>query len=154
MTAKEKKTIDSAEFLGTLAEQAIDLMERSLRGAFQKQREVLVRELELRLTQLSSPGRETISAAVALAKEEWIGIESLSRLRGLVGGRFQNIKKKWVDAGFPLREHRGDRLQDFAVEEAAWVDLTNWILKHGYEARLSPDSKEFLFELRKVGGEK
>ncbi len=81
---------------------------------------------------------------------EWVGIESLSRLRSVVGGRFQNIKKKWTEAGFPLREHRGDRIKRFAINDSAWIELSSWILKQGYEARLAPENSDFLFELRLI----
>jgi hypothetical protein len=79
---------------------------------------------------------------------EWIGVESLSRLRSVVGGRFQNIKKKWVDAGLPLREHRGDRWKEFDLNKDGWLELVAWIGKQGFEARLTPESEEFIFQLR------
>jgi hypothetical protein len=82
---------------------------------------------------------------------EWIEIESLSRLRSAVGGRFQNLRDRWVGAGFPLREHRGDKEASFTLNEAGWIELSNWISKQGFEARLTPDKVGCLFELRPVG---
>lgn len=83
--------------------------------------------------------------------KEWIGIESLSRLRSIVGGRFQNLKQKWTEAGFPLREHRGDKAGEFEIDQRGWLELSAWILKQGYEARLNPSKAEYLFEVRAKG---
>lgn len=83
----------------------------------------------------------------------WLAIESLSALRNLVGGRFHNLKERWVEAGFPLKEHRGDKTQKFEVNKQGWVELSNWIMKQGYEARLVLDREDCLFELRSVGKE-
>jgi hypothetical protein len=66
----------------------------------------------------------------------------------VVGGRFQNIKKKWVEAGLPLREHRGDRWKEFDLNKDGWLELVAWIGKQGFEARLTPESEEFIFQLR------
>lgn len=82
--------------------------------------------------------------------EQWEPIESMSKLRALVGGRFQNIKAKWTKAGLPVKEHKGDLIEEIQVNEKGWVELSNWILKQGYEARLGDQSKGILLELRKA----
>lgn len=83
--------------------------------------------------------------------ETWVGIESLSQLRSVVGGRFQNLKQKWVAAGLPLREHRGDRKGEATIDEDGWLALSVWINKQGYEARLVNDNENYLFEVRSTG---
>lgn len=82
----------------------------------------------------------------------WIRIESLSQLRTIVGGRFQNLKSRWVAAGFPLRAHRGDRTEEACIDEAAWVELQAWLGSQGFEARLVAEESS-CFELRKKSRE-
>lgn len=84
------------------------------------------------------------------SSEEWQPIESLSRLRSQVGGRFQQLKQRWVAAGFPLKEHRGDKTSEVRLDERAWLELSAWMLKQGYEARLTPERSDVLFEIRAV----
>jgi hypothetical protein len=88
----------------------------------------------------------------ALVATKWQPIESLSRLRAIVGGRFENIKKKWTEAGLPLREHRGDKDKTFAIDSAGWEELSAWLLKHGYESRITPQSELGAFEVRPIPG--
>ncbi len=114
-------------------------------AAAQREHDGLVAMLVQKLRGISASPTVVDSAGVT---SEWVGIESLSRLRSVVGGRFQNIKKKWVDAGFPLREHRGDRWKEFEMDRDAWLELAAWIAKQGYEARLTPESEEFIFQLK------
>ncbi len=80
----------------------------------------------------------------------WLPIESLSQLRSVVGGRFRNLREKWVKAGLPLREHRGDRSGRAEVDREGWTELVVWINRQGYEVRLAEDGSSFLFEVRKV----
>lgn len=80
----------------------------------------------------------------------WTHIESLSQLRAKVGGRFQNLKEKWVASGFPLREHRGDRSGQKSVDYDGWVALALWIQRQGFEVRLAADADPWLFELREL----
>jgi hypothetical protein len=82
--------------------------------------------------------------------DEWVKITSLSQLRALVGGRFQQLKDRWVAAGFPLREHRGDRSKGATVDEAAWLDLAVWISRQGFEARRDASLSDELFAVRPV----
>lgn len=84
---------------------------------------------------------------------DWIKIESLSQLRATVGGRFQNLKKRWVKSGFPLREHRGDREGSAEIDEGGWVELSLWINKQGFEARLASDRDPWLLEVRNVSSQ-
>lgn len=85
-------------------------------------------------------------------KDDWVAIESLSALRAVVGGRFQQLKERWVEAGFPLREHRGDRQQSAEFNEAGWVELSRWIVKQGFEVRRAQEGEEFFFKIRIVIG--
>lgn len=79
---------------------------------------------------------------------EWEQIESLSQFRQIVGGRFQNIREKWIASGFPLRRHKGDREQDYEIVPEGWQLFADWILKQGYEARLGSNADPYLFEVR------
>ncbi|MBX7139143.1 MAG: hypothetical protein K1X83_14305 [Oligoflexia bacterium] len=79
---------------------------------------------------------------------EWVGIESLSALRAMVGGRFHSLKTRWVEAGLPLKEHRGDKVTLGELDKSGWIELTSWISKQGFEVRLCPDRPGSLFELR------
>jgi hypothetical protein len=83
---------------------------------------------------------------------EWMPIESLSQLRAQVGGRFKNLKEKWIGAGLPLREHRGDREASAEIDQQGWVELSLWISKQGFETRLVKSSNPentILFEVKK-----
>jgi len=82
----------------------------------------------------------------------WVKIESLSQLRAIVGGRFQNLKDRWVGAGFPLREHRGDRSGKKNFDFEGWTELSSWILKQGFELRLAAEDEPWLFEIRTIEG--
>lgn len=97
-------------------------------------------------------------AAVAEAPERisaderaWTAIDSLSKLRAEVGGRFQNLRERWLQSGFPLREHRGDQPDRWKVDFDGWSELSSWIFKQGFESRLS-DGEEGspMFEVRKL----
>lgn len=101
---------------------------------------------KLRVGMSQSSGAKESAASDAA----WIGIESLSRLRAVVGGRFQNIKQRWVDAGLPLKEHRGERTESFTLDQEGWVTLSSWIASQGFEIRLTPDRRDQVFEIRPV----
>lgn len=81
---------------------------------------------------------------------EWAGIDSLSRLRSHVGGRFQNLKDRWLGAGFPLKEHRGEKLEEVPINPVGWLDLVTWLSKQGYEARTVEVKSGFYFEIKKT----
>ena len=82
-------------------------------------------------------------------ENDWQPIASLSQLRALVGGRFQNLKARWLTAGLPLRAHRGDREEEAQVDHDGWLELSIWINKQGYETRLSDEREEGLFQVRR-----
>lgn len=146
----KKASVKDLEFLSTLTQECEDVLVGAVEKTMRDQRESLIAEVAYRLRGCFITRSELKEQEVQGAA--WQGVESLSRLRSIVGGRFQNIKKKWTDAGFPLREHRGDRWKDFSLNDEGWLELSNWILKQGFEARLTTDSEEYLFELRKIGG--
>ena len=78
---------------------------------------------------------------------DWEAIESLSQLRAKVGGRFQKLKERWLAAGFPLREHRGDRDGEVELVHEGWVELSLWIQRQGYKTRLAKEGDSWLFEI-------
>ena len=80
----------------------------------------------------------------------WIRIESLSQLRTTVGGRFQNLKQRWVAAGLPLREHRGDRSVKAELDREGWIELVGWMERQGWEASLATDEEDWLFSVRSL----
>lgn len=133
----------------SLYEGTLGFFEEVCREVFAKKRDYFVHRFTQHIasTQILSSS----SSSVLAVEHEWTGIESLSRLRSVVGGRFQNLKKRWVNAGLPLKEHRGDQNLEYTLEEEGWVELTNWILKQGYEARLTDIQTGYLFELRPLG---
>lgn len=135
-------------FANSLVEASRGFYENCLKRAFESRRDVFVFELLKKLR------RENLRATVAVTSEgtegAWTDIESLSKLRNVVGGRFENIKKKWTGSGFPLREHRGDKGASFTVNNEGWVELSNWLSKHGYESRLRPDKPDCLFQIKPV----
>jgi len=82
---------------------------------------------------------------------EWVDIESLSQLRAVVGGRFQNLRTRWLKAGLPLREHRGDKESSYEIDKAGWAELTGWLLDQGYQAKLVDNDREStIFQLGKI----
>ena len=118
-------------------EKVIAIVER----AMDRRRQALVYEcarLWYRWMQTHEPVQPQDAKAVREAA--WVHIESLSQLRAKVGGRFQNLKDKWVASGFPLREHRGDRSGQKVVDYDGWVALALWIQRQGFEVRLAADA--------------
>lgn len=99
---------------------------------------------------------DRFKALVAAAKERteqvvdqnWTEIDSLSKLRAVVGGRFENLKAKWLSAGFPLKESKGAELSDFKLSSQGWVELSTWISNQGFEVRLCDDKSKALFEIK------
>ena len=88
--------------------------------AVQRRRHVLVYHIARRLFDVVSIDERSDNEEAAEGLE-WHKIASLSQLRSLVGGRFSNLKQKWVASGFPLREHRGDR------EGTAELNYNEWV---------------------------
>ncbi len=122
------------------------LIEEVVREAFDRNRELIVHDLKRRLGGMVAA--EVTPGAAPQDDTGWQEIESMSRLRSLVGGRFQNLKERWTQAGFPLKEHRGDRGAEYKLNELGWLELSNWISQQGFEVRLRPDKADCLFEIR------
>jgi len=146
-----KDEVSLREFAGQVRAAVLAELERSFVKGLESRHDLLSYEIEKSVR--AGLKAFLASARAAPAKNEWVGVESLSRLRNLVGGRFQNVKRKWMKAGLPLRAHRGDRLRDFELDEKAWIDLTSWILKQGFEVRQT-DNSDFLFEIKPLPGHK
>lgn len=120
-----------------------------VRDSFERRRHAVIFDLARKLRRRLDENNVG-SSSQDDAEREWIKIESLSQLRAQVGGRFKNIKEKWLKAGFPLREHRGDRAHKAAVDYDAWVEMANWILRQGYESRLAEENESWLMEIREI----
>lgn len=99
----------------------------------------------------SEPSPQTVRAEPEVgAIVDWLVIDSLSKLRAVVGGRFKNIKEKWIAAGFPLRDSKGSDIKEHKVDQAGWIELSAWISNQGFESRLTPDNSNCLFMVRKL----
>ena len=121
-----------------------------VRRAIERRRQVLGYEIARRCESLMNEKQLRGQIPGDESGTDWIRIESLSKLRALVGGRFQNLKDRWVRAGFPLREHRGDRTGQKNIDYQGWIELSAWINKQGFELKLADEKEEWLFELRKL----
>ncbi len=121
-----------------------------VREALEARRHVVVFELARMLRERMDEHSLLAKNGAERGSPDWIHVESLSRLRQLVGGRFQNLKDRWVQAGFPLREHRGDRSGKPTLDPDGWMELVSWIGKNGYEARLAAEGVDWLFEIREL----
>ena len=146
---------DDSPRQGRVAPEVIrSLVERSTHCYLKLVQDVLIEEHDILVAEVARRfgggvwADSGASAALVPPHQGWVEIESLSRLRSIVGGRFQNLRDRWVGAGFPLREHRGDKDGAFVLNEAGWIELSNWIAKQGFESRLTPDKSGCLFELR------
>ena len=126
----------------------METLEKSIEAALLHRRQVLVHHLAKKFYEILYHDAKTGNAPSATG---WIQIESLSQLRAHVGGRFQNLKQRWIGAGFPLREHRGDRSESAEVDQDGWLTLVAWLYKQGFEARL-PElvSEESILEIKKL----
>lgn len=141
---EEQKTPKSSEQISIDAAE----LRHVVRNAIERRSHVLVYEIANRLFDIFR--REEVGAGILAMEEstDWTSIESLSQLRAIVGGRFQNIKQKWVEAGFPLREHRGDRGERAQINDRGWTELALWINRQGFEARLASEPGHGIFEVR------
>lgn len=136
--------VNDPEFEQHLQNDLLVLIERVIRDSFELQRPFWVETVRQQLELCGFGG-----SSPAADNESWTGVESLSRLRSIVGGRFDALKRRWLSAGLPLREHRGSKVGEFEIEKAGWLDLTSWINEQGFEVRLCERGSEHLFELRK-----
>ena len=129
-------------------EEHIEAIRMLVRRAISRRRQAIVYEIARRCEALMSELNFSAAPGKNSTDQGWVRIESLSGLRAMVGGRFQNLKDKWVKAGFPLREHRGDRTGSKTIDYQGWVELAAWINKQGFELKLAEDDQPWLFELR------
>lgn len=124
-------------------------------------REIIDRSLERRrqgivyhLARKLEPFLRIESESRAIIEEQtWTKIASLSQLRTSVGGRFSKLKERWIGAGLPLREHRGDTNRGGKINPEGFELLCSWIIDQGYEVRAAPevDNREtasWFFEVR------
>jgi hypothetical protein len=81
---------------------------------------------------------------------KWEEIDSLSKLRSLVGGRFQNLKVKWLGAGFPLKQDKGSKPAMYTLNEPGWLELSSWISNQGFEVRRNSEKKDVIFEIKQT----
>lgn len=131
-----------------LLEEDLSALERLLAQAFDEAEALLVLQTKQQLKQnLVVSANEAVAAG---SEGEWISIESLSRLRQIVGGRFDNIKRKWIAAGFPLKEHKGSQINKYSVNQEGWAELSNWMVTQGFESRILTDADDGLFEVREL----
>ena len=128
-----------------------EALQRALHSALQLRRQAIVYTAAREMHRIFQQLGIKFPSAEGLAAHGWTRIESLSRLRAIVGGRFKNLKEKWVGAGFPLREHRGDREERGTVNTEGWLELSSWISRQGYEVRLAGETDHWLFEIRSQG---
>ena len=110
-------------------------------------REIIDRSLERRrqaivyhLARKLEPFLRIESESIAILEEQtWTRIASLSQLRTSVGGRFSKLKERWVGAGLPLREHRGDANKGGKINSEGFELLCSWIFEQGFEVRAAPE---------------
>ncbi len=126
-----------------------DWYRTALEEAFAAERDVAVTAVIRAFEPLISVSNVPMTPSELSA--EWLPIESLSMLRQIVGGRFQNLRDRWVKAGFPLKEHRGARVSaKVEVSETGWMELVTWIQSQGFEARRSEETGGALFEVKRI----
>ncbi len=123
----------------------LSVVDRAIESLIPEIREVL--KTKIRLIAKSRSDREDSDLKGAAV---WHKIESLSRLRGLLGGRFENLKRKWTEAGFPLKLGKGKVAASSKVKDEGWSELSAWILKQGYESRLPREEADYFFEIREI----
>lgn len=138
----------SANFQKAILDDLMKECESALERAFNLRRASFVSAIAETLQQAQIKHSPQAKLNADGTEQQWLSIESLSALRHVVGGRFNNLKQKWVEAGFPLREHRGDKGKSFEIDQKGWIELSNWILKQGFESRLTPERDDCLFELK------
>lgn len=147
---KRSKSTDSKDLNEQLLDNIVDssneFFENVVDEVFAEKRSFFVHSIAQKIKELEL--LPAVSTEQAEEEREWIQIESLSRLRSIVGGRFQNLKQRWVSAGLPLKKHRGDQVVEFEVSEEGWLELSTWILDQGYEVRVSSSKTASLLELR------
>lgn len=144
---RETDTV-KADYLSAVSQENQRFIDGCVRQMFEERADFFVYEIKEKLRRALT----NISPEIEEQTAEWIGIESLSRLRAIVGGRFQNLKSKWLSVGFPLRDSKNEKVKPGKFNQKGWLDLSQWILAQGYESRLCNEGGEYLFELRKIKG--
>ena len=129
-----------------LTEKIAGVYEDIIAEIFEDRKEIYAMHIRKRIA--SGGGEISDGIPSGGRQSEWIEIDSLSRLRGVVGGRFENLKNKWLAAGFPLKESKNTKNEHYKVDQRGWLELSTWISNQGFEARLNPDKKEILFEIK------
>ncbi len=122
----------------------------ALKNVLEKNREYWIHTLTSQLSPYG--GKQSVLEEGSSANEgdgDWLSISSLSQLRKEVGGRFQNLRERWLNSGFPLKAHRGEGTEKYTLNQDGWLEMTSWLLKQGYESRILGDGEEGYFELRK-----
>jgi hypothetical protein len=148
--ANKKEIAGEQQLFQALCVARTQFLEKIVKESFILNRDLFVTDLKRRIRPLLNSGGGAGIATKVEDNREWVAIESLSRLRAVVGGRFQNLKDRWMRAGFPLREHRGDKASAFEIDEIGWVDLCQWVAAQGFEIRLTPAATDRLFEVRSL----
>jgi len=138
----------SSDLRESLKRSSEKFLENVINEIFERRRDYFTFELTKILDEMDSGQKGRAEAEGS----EWIEIESLSRLRTVVGGRFASLKEKWIEAGFPLRKHRGDTASVYELDEKGWLSLSAWISKQGFEAQLPNADSKWLFKLKPLPG--
>jgi hypothetical protein len=129
---------------GSAVSSSVSMISKAVARAFEDNRGYLLSQLR-KIQTVDNTMAETELKVSA----DWIAIDSMSKLRGIVGGRFGALKAKWQFAGLPLKEKKGEQLPQFTVNPEGWVELETWLLKSGFSARLKPGDLKVLFEIKK-----
>lgn len=136
-----------------LVDGSVDETRALVREALERRRQGITYNLARTFYHFLKENVPRVSEEAQSEESDWEQIESLSQLRAVVGGRFKNLKEKWIGAGFPLRQHRGDRQLEAELSESGWLELSVWINKQGFNARLAQPEQPWLFEVRKLSEE-
>ena len=145
--ASAEKKEDSLQIQDAIAiEPVVEFFEETLNQVFTDQREHFLMSIKEKI--LNNSGLARSETALKQSESEWVNVESLSKLRSLVGGRFQNIKSKWLAAGFPLKEKNSGNALSYTLDENGWIELSSWISRQGYEVRGAPDETSGLFQIK------
>ncbi|MCI5065438.1 hypothetical protein MRY87_06905 [bacterium] len=153
MTSTESEDQNTEQLLASLRVAFQEHLDKTVRSTLQevfRQRRELWKESVFELFgACAHPASKPSLGQEGSGSAEWIAIASLSQLRKEVGGRFQNLRTRWLEAGFPLKAHRGDSTEDYTLAQDGWREMTSWLLKQGYESRLLEDLSLGYFEIRK-----
>lgn len=141
------QVIIEPEFPSSTVTSSRSLLRKVVEDAFGQNREFLISKIVQLLDE--APGLDVNGPTSTDSSEEWIAVDSLSRLRALVGGRFESLKARWQGAGFPLKRKKGDKISDYQIIDSGWSELEGWISKQGFAARRRLDLEDRLFEIRK-----